>query len=280
MPAKRVSITKVLASPVGAALLALFIAMPGPTGNGAFAAASDVRLAAVTCAGNPEVVEVKNFGNEGQDLTGWQLQSDGDAPFSLTRAGIIPAGGSIFIESGPNAQSAFRWSQSQVFRDNDPSDFARLVDNTGANRAQTACAQAATSPTATPTPTPAAGGVPNGGGPLEPSGGLLSPAMFIYAGGSIIGAVAGISLAWVGVSLGLERRRRRQSSAQEAEPAEFDRRELAVPAALAIATTPNGMRARRPEVAAQPLLLALIVALAAAILVALLMPSADSTGRR
>ncbi|HET8944625.1 MAG TPA: lamin tail domain-containing protein, partial [Dehalococcoidia bacterium] len=179
------AITKVSAVPVGAALLALIIAMPGPVGTGAFAAASDVRLASVDCAGNPELVEVKNFGNEGQDLTGWQLQSDGDAPFSLTQAGVIPAGGSIFIESGPNAQAALRWSQSQTFRDNDASDFARLVDNTGATRAQTACAQAATSATATPTPTRAAGGVPNGGGRQGTSGGLLSPAMFIYAGGSI-----------------------------------------------------------------------------------------------
>jgi hypothetical protein len=274
------AITKVSAVPVGAALLALFIAMPGPAGTGAFAAASDVRLAAVTCAGNPEVVEVKNFGNEGQDLTGWQLQSDGDAPFSLTQAGIIPAGGSIFIESGPNAQAAFRWSQSQVFRDNDASDFARLVDNTGATRAQTACAQAATSATATPTPTPAAGGVPNGGGLPGTSGGLLSPAMFIYAGGSIVGAIAGLSLAWMGVSVGLDRRRRRQNAVRESDLGEPDRPGPAVPVAAALAAAPNGTQARRPEVAAQPLLLALIVALVAAILVALLMPSADSTRRR
>ncbi|HET9476936.1 MAG TPA: lamin tail domain-containing protein [Dehalococcoidia bacterium] len=279
MPANRMSITKVSAVPVGAALLALFIAMNDPTGNGAFAAASDVRLAAVACAGNPEVVEVKNFGDEGQDLTGWQLHSDGDAPFSLTQAGIIPAGGSIFIESGPNAQSAFRWSQSEIFRENDTSDFARLVDNTGATRAQTACAQAAASPTATPTPEPAVGGVPNGGGLPGPSDSVLTPAMFIYAGGSIIGAVVGLSLAWMGVSLGLDRRRKRRGTATGTESAE-DRGAPAVPAALAIAAPANGMRVRRAEVATPPLLLALIVALVAAILVALLMPSADSTGRR
>ena len=273
------AITKVSAVPVGAALLGLFIAMPGATGSGAFAAASDVRLATVDCAGNPELVEVKNFGNEGQDLTGWQLQSDGDAPFSLTQAGVIPAGGSIFIESGPNAQAAFRWSQSQIFRDNDASDFARLVDNTGVNRAQIACAQAA-SPTATPTPRPAAGGVPNGGGRQGTSGELLSPAMFIYAGGSIVGAIAGLSLAWMGVSVGLDRRKRRQNAVRESGLGEPDRPGPADPAGAALAAAPNGTRRRRPEVAAQPLLLALIVALVAAILVALLMPSVDSTRRR
>jgi hypothetical protein len=104
--------------------------------------------------------------------------------------------------------------------------------------------------------------------------------MFIYAGGSIVGAIAGLSLAWMGVSVGLDRRRRRQNAVRESDLGEPDRPGPAVPVAAALAAAPNGTQARRPEVAAQPLLLALIVALVAAILVALLMPSADSTRRR
>ncbi len=282
MPGKLHLLAKVAAGAVTTALLAAIIMTPSPGGKSALAAASDVRLAAVDCAGSPEVVEVKNFGNEGQDLTGWQLQSDGDAAFDLTPAGTIPAGGSIFIESGANAQATFTWSQSQIFRDNDASDYARLVDNTGTTRGQTACGQAAVSPTPTPTPspTPAAGGVPNGGGRPGPSDGLLSPAMFIYAGGSIIGAVVGLSATWMGVSLGLDhKRRRRRSSASEAESGKPHPLARPAPAAQAIEAAPDDNRAWRPELTAQPLLLALIVALVAAILVAL-MQSPDSTRRR
>ena len=282
MPGQRHQITKLAAGIAVAVLLTAFIVTPSPGGRGALAAASDVRLASVDCAGSPEVVEVKNFGNEGQDLAGWQLQSDGDAPFQLTQAGIIPAGGSIFIESGTNAQATFTWSQSQVFRDNDASDYARLVDNSGATRGQTACAQAPAAPTPTPapSPTPAADGVPNGGGRPGTPDGLLSPAMFIYAGGSIIGAVVGLSATWLGVSVSLDhRRKRRRGGAPEAESAGRPPQALAAPVDSTMSAAPDDTPAWRPDVTAQPLLLALIVALVAAILVAL-MQSSDSTRRR
>lgn len=277
MPGKHAAMMKIAVGSAAAALLGLFLAMPAP---GVLAAASDVRLGTVGCATSPEVVEVKNFGSDPQDLTGWQLLSDGNNPFVLTSAGSIPGGGSIFIESGPTAQATFRWSPSEVFRDNDATDYVRLVDSSGATRGQTACAQAAA--TATPTPTPAAGGVPNGGGrPAAVPDSALSPAMLIYAGGSVIGAVVGITVTWLSVSFGLDRRRKRRQHAATATdtavldaPAEPDQEPAQTPAPV------RARHGRRTKAPAQPLLLALVVALAAAILVALLMQAQDSAGRR
>lgn len=267
-------------------LLMLFVMMPGPGQAAELAAASDVRLANVDCTGNPEVVEVKNFGDEGQDLIGWQIQSDGNAPFDLTPSGTIAASASIFIESGAAAQATFSWSQSEIFRDNDPSDYARLMDNTPAPRGQIACAQAAATATASPTPTgagtasptPAAGGVPNGGGPPGPPAGTLSPAKMIYAGGSIVGAVIGFTVTWLGISFGLDHRRRRRNAAPAAGP--NLKAQAAPQPAMGAAATGDATRAwRQPDPAAHSLLLAIVVALAAAILVALLLQSQHSTTR-
>jgi len=236
----------------------------------------------VDCTANPEVVEVKNFGDAEQDLTGWQLESDGNDPFSLTPAGTIPAGGSIFIESGPGAQATFKWSQSQIFRDNDPTDYVKLVDDTGATKGQTACAQATAAPTAapTPTPTPAPGLVPNGGGPPGAPDQVLSPAMLIYAGGSAIGAVVGLSVTWMGVGLGLEQRRKRRKGSEE-DPEPEPPVAMAPEPAPAMVPAPRPKRPhRRPAAATQPLLVAIIVALIAAVFVALLMQSQDSSAHR
>jgi hypothetical protein len=258
--------------------------------GGAAAAAPDVRIAGVDCAGDPEVVQVKNFGDEDQDLTGWELQSDGNDPFDLTPAGTIPAGGSVFVESGPGAQATFKWSSAQVFRDNDPTDYVRLVDNAGAAKGETACAQATATPTsapaATPTPTlaPTANGIPNGGGPPGAPEGVLSPVLLIYAGGAVIGGVAAIGITWMGLAVGIEgRRKRRYGVAASQDGAGL---EAAAAPADPEPPAPAGSAPLRPVVQArqaapaQPLLLALIVAIAAAILVALLVQSQDSTRPR
>lgn len=263
-----------------AGLLAFLAAAVVSGGGSAVAAASDVRLAGVDCASSPEVVEVKNFGTDNQSLSGWKLQSDGNDPFDLTSAGTIPAGGSIFIESGPGAQAALKWSASQVFRDNDPTDYAKLVDDTGATKGQTACAQATAAPTAapTPTPTPAAGAVPNGGGPPGAPDELLSPAMLIYAGGSAIGAVVGLAVAWMGIGFGLEQRRKRRKGAEDQPEPEPPTAMAAEPSSVSV-TAPRAA-SRRLAAPTQPLLVAIIVALTAAVFVALLMQSQDSSGRR
>ena len=249
---------------------------------GASAAVSDVRLASVNCATIPEIVEIKNFGDQEQDLTGWKLESDGTDPFSLSSAGTIPAGASIFVESGPGVQATFTWSQSQIFRDNDPTDYARLVDNTGVTKSQTACAQATAAataaptvaPTAAPTSTPA-GQVPNGGGPPGTPDHLVSPLTLIYLGGSAMAAVVGAALSWMGIGAGLDRRRKRRAGA-DAEASDVPGPEPTVVVSLTpIQPQPKPRRRRQHESSSQPLLLALIVALAAAILVALLMQAGE-----
>lgn len=274
-------------TPVAAVVsaLSLLVALVTVAGSGqaAAAAAPDVRLASVACTSDPEVVEVKNFGDEGQDLTGWQMQSEGDAPFVLTPFGTIPAGGSIFIESGANAQGTFRWSQFEILRDNDPSDYVRLVDNLGATRGEIACAQAVATPTPMPSPTASAGGVPNGGGPPGQKTALLSPTDLIYAGGSMMGAVVGLAAAWLGVNMGFGHFRRRRSAAAANETAGHVRNTQAalLPSAKVSTAAPGTARAwRQPDTATQPLLLALVVSLGAAILVALMLQSQDSAQRR
>ncbi len=258
---------------VGTAFLAFSAA-------GASAAASDVRLAGVDCAASPEVVEIKNNGDQEQDLTGWKLESDGNDPFLLSPAGTIPAGASIFVESGPGAQAAFTWSQSQIFRDNDPTDYARLVDNTGATRSQTACAQATAAPTAQPSsPTPA-GQVPNGGGPPGTPDHLFSPLTLIYLGGSAMAAVVGAALSWMGIGAGLERRRKRRARAEADAGAEPVAEPTVEAAPEPGEPQPKPGRRRQRESSPQPLLIALIVALAAAILVVLLMQAGEGPKRR
>lgn len=262
-----------------ATLLAVGLWLVGAPGAGA--AASDVRLAGLDCTGNPEVVEIKNSGDAGQDLTGWKLLSDPNESFDLTPVGTIPAGGSVFVESGPGAQATFTWSQSPVFRDNDASDYVRLVDSAGQTKSELRCAQPTPTPaTAAPTPTPTVGPgqVPNGGGPPGTPDELISPMTLIYAGGSVVAATAGIALSWLGVGLGLDRRRTRRRAAQApAEaPVEPAQRELPLTPA---ATSARGLSLPNRN-AAQPLVLALIVALAAAVLVAFLVQSEGSSRRR
>lgn len=266
------------------AVVVTVVAQAGP----ARAAASDVRVARVDCAGNPEVVEVKNYGTDEQSLAGWKLQSDGNDPFDLTPAGVIPAGASIFIESGPGAQATFKWSDSQVFRDNDATDYARLVDNAGVPKGQIACAQATAAPTAAPTATPTltADQVPNGGGPPGAPDGVLSPAMLIYAGGSVIAAAVAFTVTWLGVGVGLEQRKRRRKTAGEAgwaaglpQPDLVEPEPASAPAAIMPASRAR-VAVRRQKASSEPLVLAMIVAIAAAILVALLMQSQGSTKQR
>jgi len=281
MPTNHAFRTPVAAALSALALLVGFVAV-AESGQAAVAAASDVRLAGADCSGDPEVIEVKNFGDEGHDLSGWHLQSESDAPFDLTPFGTLPAGGSIFVESGPNAQATFRWSQSEILRDNDPSDYVRLVDNLGATRGEIACGQAVATPTPTPTPTASAGGVPNGGGPPAEGIGVLSPAELIYAGGSMVGAVVGLAFAWLGINVGLGRCRRR-SAAAAVEAAGHGGSTLAAAPQPATAPTAASEAARtwsQPDTATQPLLMALVVALGAAILVALMLQSQNSTRRR
>ena len=168
----------------------------------------NVAIARLDCNGSPEVVEVKNVGNQTQNFTGWKLLSDpvSSESFDLTPLMMLAPGASVFIESGPGAMGTFKWSDQQIFRDNDPTDFVRITDNGGATMGEVACAAAQVTPTpaatAAPTaaPTPArtaaaatrtpAPAVPNGGGPPGSSDELLSPIALVSLGASLAGAGA------------------------------------------------------------------------------------------
>ncbi len=155
----------------------------------------DVRIAELHCDSDPEFVVIVNQGDASQQLAAWQLQSDpaSSEVFDLRNLGTdLLAGESNTIQSGPSASGAFVWTADEVFRDGDPTDYARIVDDTGAVVHEVNCAGAAAEPSPTPTPEPSpANGVPDGGGPPPVSGGDMAPLMMVLLGGSMAAAGLG-----------------------------------------------------------------------------------------
>lgn len=162
----------------------------------------DVQISKLECiddtnvAGIQELVVIENLGDVTQDFTGWELQSDppGSEVYDLSQLGSLPKGASVRIESGPSASGVFKWGLESIFRDDDPTDYARIVDDTGAIVHQVNCAGGAT-PTPSPTPSPKpslAGEIPNGGGLPPVAEGAVWPTITLLIGGSI--AVAGVAL--------------------------------------------------------------------------------------
>ena len=180
---------------VSALAIALALAAVSPSG----AQAADVQIESLECSGDPELVVIKNLGGANQDFTGWELQSDppDSEVFDLGIVGGLAADTSIIIQSGPSASGVFadpRWQTGEfIFRDDDATDYARIVDNTGAIVQQVNCAEATPtpSPTSSPEPSPAAE-VPNGGGAPPLPSGSPSPTMILLVGGSL--AVAGLAM--------------------------------------------------------------------------------------
>src|SRR3990170_5212213 len=127
------------------------------------AQAPDVRIAELKCNGDPELVRIENRGDVAQQLAGWKLQSDpASEVFDLSVLGGLQPGASVLIQAGPSASGVFKWGTAFVFRDDDPTDYVRIVDNTGATVDQVNCGgeiPSEPSPTVTPP-----NGVPNGGG--------------------------------------------------------------------------------------------------------------------
>ncbi len=161
----------------------------------AHAQQADVQIAQLSCSGDPELVVIENFGDAVQTLTGWELQSDppDSEVFDLTVLGGLAPGASISIQSGPSAGGVFKWGLEFIYRDDDPTDYARIVDDTGAIVHQVNCAEATPTPSPTPSPEPSApNGVPNGGGAPPIPSGSPSPAMTLLVGGSL--AVAGLAI--------------------------------------------------------------------------------------
>jgi len=141
----------------------------------------------IDCSGDPEVVTILN-GNAATDFTGWSLASDpiSDESFDLSDVGELAAGVSVNVQAGPAASGSLVWSQEEVLRDDDASDFARLVDDTGATVDEAACAEATPTPAPTAEPTATPGGVPNGGGPFAPSSEPLT--ILVYSGAGLSAA--------------------------------------------------------------------------------------------
>lgn len=194
---------------LGLALVAVSIVwLPSP----AAAQGPDVRIAKLECESEPELVVIENRGLEAQDLTGWRLESDPPSQevFDLSVVNTLLPGESVFIEAGPGTGGIFAWSQEFVFRDGDPTDYARLVDGAGSVVDQANCPGQAPlgtpEPTPTPTPTPQptptpvgspAAEVPNGGGP-PPAGEALPAAVLMVTGGLVmVGGIAGMTLPWL-----------------------------------------------------------------------------------
>ncbi|MCH6556189.1 MAG: lamin tail domain-containing protein [Chloroflexi bacterium] len=195
---------------VSALAIALALAAVSPAG----AQGPDVQIAELTCSGDPELVVIENFGDTAQTLTGWELQSDppDSQTFDLRDLGAnLAPGASISIQSGPSAGGVFKLGLEFIFRDDDPSDYARIVDDTGAIVHQVNCAEGTPSSTDTDGDGPSdeqeqqqgtddnldatnipAGEVPNGGGAPPITSGSSSQAMILLVGGSL--AVAGLAM--------------------------------------------------------------------------------------
>ncbi len=177
---------------VSALSIALALAAVSPAG----AQGPDVQIAELSCSGDPELVVIENFGDTTQTLTGWELQSDppDSQTFDLRDLGTdLAPGASISIQSGPSASGVFQWTLEFIYRDDDPTDYARIVDDTGAIVHQVNCAEATSTPSPTPSPEASpVGEVPNGGGAPPITSGSSSPAMILLVGGSL--AVAGLAV--------------------------------------------------------------------------------------
>ena len=176
---------------VSALAIALALAAVSPAG----AQGPDVQIAQLSCSGDPELVVIENVGDTAQTLTGWELQSDppDSQAFDLAVLGGLAPGSSVSIQSGPSAGGVFKWGLEFIYRDDDPTDYARIVDDTGAIVHQVNCAEATPTPSPTPSPEPSpAAEVPNGGGAPPITSGSPTPAMILLVGGSL--AVAGLAM--------------------------------------------------------------------------------------
>jgi hypothetical protein len=109
----------------------------------------NVVIVSVACNSDPEVVEITNLGPGEQDLTGWRLESDPVTDpgqvFNLSQVGVLDPQATVSVFSGSNARPTdppgqFRWDTKYKFRDGDPDDFARIVDDEGIPADQANCA--------------------------------------------------------------------------------------------------------------------------------------------
>ncbi|MDP2675689.1 MAG: lamin tail domain-containing protein [Dehalococcoidia bacterium] len=221
------------------------------------ALAPSIRIAELQCNGDPEVVAIENAGDAAQELAGWQLESDpAGEVFDLSVLGGLQPGASIFIQAGPSATGVFKWGTALVFRDDDPTDYVRIVDNNGATVDQVNCGSeipSEPSPTASP-----ANGVPNGGGAPPLPDGPLTPVTLI---------AAGLALATAGAAAIAFLRLRASPVAAAAVTAPSPAQ--TAPAAPAVASQRSARPVRKPSGANGPAVKAVVGFAALGLLVAL-----------
>jgi hypothetical protein len=241
-----------------AATLAIAVALAAF--STAAAQGPDIRIAELQCTGNPEVVTIENGGDAAQDLTGWTLVSDptSSESFDLSALGGLQPGASVFIQSGPFASGVFNWGPEFVFRDDDATDFARLVDDEGAIVDEVPCAEPTPAetpePSPAPSPEPTSADVPNGGGLPPPPGGLSPSAIMVFAG-SILASLGAVTAAipWLGSSsveaaaepVRLTGRRERSARSEAAFSWGIGLAVMGIVVALAVALIVDGRGARR-----------------------------------
>src|SRR3972149_5674817 len=145
------------------------------------AVAPSVRIAELNCNDDPEVVAIENVGDTAPQRAVWQLQSPpASEVFDFSVLGSLEPGASIFIQAGPSATGVFKWGTAFVLRDDDPTDYVRVVDNNGATLHQVNCGGDIT-PDPSPTAVPP-NGVPNGGGAPPLPDAPLTAAPLVAAG--------------------------------------------------------------------------------------------------
>jgi hypothetical protein len=139
-------------------------------------AAADVHVKWMNCSLHPgqlDIVYIENTGDTPQNLSGWELRSDGENErMSLTPAGSLAAGHEIFATAGAHAvnlpnEGVFLWSNDEMLRDSgDPPDYVRLLDSSGNQVSGMDCnhnpvAAPTAPPTAPPTEPPAVAATPS-----------------------------------------------------------------------------------------------------------------------
>lgn len=153
----RMPVLVTLVLTLGGVLTAIGLLIAGPTGP-AGAASADVLITQLSCGSKPEYVRIKNFGSASQSLAGFRLQSDPDQDYALSEfVGNIGAGQTLEFQAGTGASDGpnrYKLTGSFIFRDDDPSDYARLV-RPGSSSHQVSCGSTPTTPApSTPSPTP------------------------------------------------------------------------------------------------------------------------------
>ena len=154
-------------------------------------AAANVEIYEITCfpGHSQDFIKIRNSGDAPQNLAGWQARSDPEATqhFDLGNIGSIPSGGEIILNAGLHsvnlpAENLYQWSIGEVLRDDDPYDYARIVDANGNQVTGMRCngqpvdlsvptpvPTPKPDPTPTPVPAPTAPPAPNEIGPQLPS---------------------------------------------------------------------------------------------------------------